>query len=107
MRVVRQALRHVRRVTLERIGPRGLALPGRAVPVQVRADRLRITAHAPSDRTDRQALPAERMRVHVFLLRDHGGGPLRDGVWSETAILEGAHPVTGMTRRVGNFNEQN
>ena len=47
------------------------------------------------------------MRFHVFPLRDHGLGFLRDGVWSETAIFEGTRPYVRTTRRVGNFKEQN
>ena len=66
--------------------------PRGTVAIQIGADRLAVMAEVTSDRGDRPAPPAERVRVHIILLCEHGTGLPLVGVSSQTASLREPHP---------------
>jgi hypothetical protein len=42
-----------------------------AIPAQIRARRLAVMTQVPGDRRDRPAPPAQRLRLHIVLPREH------------------------------------
>jgi hypothetical protein len=108
VRVVGEPLAAVVQERYERI--RGLAaLPRRTLAVQVGADRLAVASQMAGDRRDRPALATQRVRVEVFLHREHPAlrrGPTRCS--RRLAAPNPGHPDTpdDTTRRVGNSAQQ-
>ena len=70
----------------------------RPLPPQIRTDRLTVMTQMPGDRRDRPALPAQRMRLHIVLPREHPGPP-KIAAMMITATIPEKHSQAAQTRR--------